>query len=55
MIIDEGYYNCEISRTEDCDHGLCTEYVVPDLGIRFYLYDNEITLVSFHEEEEQTT
>jgi len=55
MKIDEGYYNCEISRTEDCDHGPCTEYLVADLGIRFYLYDNEITLVSFHEEEEQTT
>tara|TARA_Y100000114_G_scaffold49085_1_gene44780 strand:- start:1512 stop:1712 length:201 start_codon:yes stop_codon:yes gene_type:complete len=50
MKIEEGYYNCEISRSKDCDHGPCTEYVVVDLGIRFYLYDNELTLVSFHEE-----
>ena len=53
MEIDEGYFNFETSRTEDCDYGPCTEYVVPDLGIRFYLYDNEITLVSFHREEDK--
>jgi len=52
MKIYEGYYNFEKSRTEDCDHGPCTEYVVADLGIRFYLYDNEIDMVSFHEEED---
>ena len=52
MEIYEGCFNCEVSRIEDFDHGPCTEYVVADLGIRFYLYDNEITLVSFHEEDE---
>lgn len=49
MHIDEGYFDCYPQRSHDCDHGPCTEYHVPELGIIFYLYDNKKYVVSFHE------
>jgi len=53
MEIREGYFDYFLDRSEDCDHGPCTKYIVPELGIHFYLYDNKPYLVSFHEEDEQ--
>ena len=53
MEIREGYFDYFLDRSEDCDHGPCTEYTVPELGMRFYLYDNHKLMVSFHEEDEQ--
>ena len=44
MNIDEGYYDVTVERTEDCDHGPCTAYVVKgerdQTPFIFYTYDN---------------
>lgn len=53
MKIYEGYFDCVLDRSEDCDHGPCTEYNIPELNIRFYLYDDHKCMVSFHENDDE--
>ena len=55
MNLDEGYYDVNVFRDEDTDHGPCTGYEVKgDHGYReftIYLYDNHPTLLSIHEDD----
>ena len=55
MQIDEGYYEAIAERTEDCDYGSCTGYVVKgehgQTPFIVYLYDKHPTMISIHEEE----
>lgn len=57
MNIDEGYYDVEKRRTDDCDHGPCTEYKYtptkgnPQTGFTLYLYDYEPEMISIHEDD----
>lgn len=51
MNIKEGHYTVnEIFRTEDCDHGPCTGYRIEEIDLVVYLYDNDPTRISLHEE-----
>ena len=54
MNIDEGYYDVTVERTEDCDHGPCTAYIVKgerdQTPFIFYTYDNHPNMISIHEE-----
>lgn len=45
--IDEGHYTSIRFRTWDCDLGECTGYVIPELGLTVYVYDDDETRISF--------
>lgn len=48
VAIPEGYYDItHVSEDVDVDHGGCTRFVVPEINMVFFLYD-DIDVVSFH-------
>jgi len=49
FIIAEGYHVAKIERDDDCDHGPCTIYTLPN-GDWFATYDRDPWRVSFHVE-----
>ena len=57
MDIEEGYYDCIVEKTEDCDHGPCTAYTAYLNGhaaFTVYLYSDKPEIISIHEEWEDT-
>ena len=53
MDIEEGYYDCIVEKTEDCDHGPCTAYTAYLNGhaaFTVYLYSDKPDMISIHEE-----
>lgn len=53
MLVHDGHYI--ITKTfddDDCDHGPCTGHYIAELKMTIYLYKNDPTRISFHEDED---
>jgi len=44
----EGHHFAVTYKDEDCDFGSCTGYIIKNLGITIYTYDDDPTRLSIH-------